>query len=731
MNLEQARQIAQNENTASELLAELANSEDCQVRKAVAANPNTPVKVLKKLGSEFPEEITNNPIFSLLLLEKPNSKFIRLSLARSSTTEAETLERLAELEEEDILCAIACNYSTPVHLLEQLASREQTYTEYGERLITKVPACIAANPHTPPRILDKLANHNDSYVRQVVAENKNTLPTTLEKLAYKNNKHILLKVAQNINTPVSTLERLAGEKDREIRDTVIAHFCVSNMAMKIVEFMEEKPGTPKNILEKLATDDRLHIKQMVADHPLCPPQILKQLAEHNDYTIASCVSIHPNTQAEVLEKLSLKLVSSVKQNQRILKAEKGNANYEITYINLFNHPHNTLYAQLQLITLDYYESLKKVAKYKNISAQILDKLSQRVLKKLDEDSNNRTFREILISILHNCNTSAKTISNIFNKINSNIKYNILRYFQAIALNHNTPSHIIEKIYDSEHHKHLKTYIAQHPNTSENLLRKLYSASNFNFDLGYSLVSNANTPCDILLDIIPKYDWGIKRDLAQFNHRIPDNILQTLIDDEQVEVKAALATNSCLPISIIERFACSEIDVIREGVSKNPKAPAYILDILANESDVNIRLNVAKHQSTSEKTLLKLAEDREESIKVELSLRNPINLNVIKVLIYDIENNFIADKINRFIIMNQVAKDLRTPDFLLEIISSCILSDTVFHYSGKLEQVEQALTLNQNTPVDVLENIIRNKRNYTSYQSVKKWALRNLKTKTID
>ena len=69
MNLEQARQIAQEETTAPELLIELANSEDCQVREAVAANPNTPVETLLSICFEFPREVIDNPIIPLLILE--------------------------------------------------------------------------------------------------------------------------------------------------------------------------------------------------------------------------------------------------------------------------------------------------------------------------------------------------------------------------------------------------------------------------------------------------------------------------------------------------------------------------------------------------------------------------------------------------------------------------------------------------------------------------------------
>ena len=86
--------IASAEDTPADVLIQLSEDPAKEVRNAVASNPNTLTEILVKLGKEFPEAITANPIFNLLFLEDPNSKFIRLSLARSSTTSPETLAKI-------------------------------------------------------------------------------------------------------------------------------------------------------------------------------------------------------------------------------------------------------------------------------------------------------------------------------------------------------------------------------------------------------------------------------------------------------------------------------------------------------------------------------------------------------------------------------------------------------------------------------------------------------------
>ncbi len=60
------------ETTPTSVLAELATDTEAQIRQAIARNSNTAVEVLAELGEEFPNEITENPIFKVLLLKNPN-----------------------------------------------------------------------------------------------------------------------------------------------------------------------------------------------------------------------------------------------------------------------------------------------------------------------------------------------------------------------------------------------------------------------------------------------------------------------------------------------------------------------------------------------------------------------------------------------------------------------------------------------------------------------------------
>lgn len=67
-----ARLVATNEAAPGSLLRELADHADRAVRRQIARNPATPAKVAARVGSEFPNDLLDNPAFDLYLIEEPD-----------------------------------------------------------------------------------------------------------------------------------------------------------------------------------------------------------------------------------------------------------------------------------------------------------------------------------------------------------------------------------------------------------------------------------------------------------------------------------------------------------------------------------------------------------------------------------------------------------------------------------------------------------------------------------
>jgi hypothetical protein len=115
------------------VLARLARSGDSIVRLAVACNPNTLEQTLLTLAIEFPVEVSENPLFSLMLLENP-----RLTAELSANDLAQLLKQpvIPELffqsafENEhhdtyEVWTALIENENTPIRFLEQLGLKLQ------------------------------------------------------------------------------------------------------------------------------------------------------------------------------------------------------------------------------------------------------------------------------------------------------------------------------------------------------------------------------------------------------------------------------------------------------------------------------------------------------------------------------------------------------------------------------------------------------------------------------
>lgn len=175
--------------TSSERLQKLATlyAQDQEILKAIATNPNTPPKLLLKLGAKFPQVLLDNPMFDLLLLENPNliseiniailkkllklkpiPEFIlegatrhkdRIELAKDQNTPLIFLEILAKDPDTQVRCNVASHRNTSESILEYLASDQDV----------QVRCRVASHPKTPKRIIKQLAQDTDAKVRHRVA----------------------------------------------------------------------------------------------------------------------------------------------------------------------------------------------------------------------------------------------------------------------------------------------------------------------------------------------------------------------------------------------------------------------------------------------------------------------------------------------------------------------------------------------------------------------------------
>ena len=254
MDIEEARQLAKDETTSPKLLAELADSEDRETRRSVAANPNTSIKTLLKLGFEFQEEFLNNPILDLLILENPNfidrNYYLQIELAKNPQTSTNFLKYLMEYGRYGIREYLAMHPNISIEMLNKMAETAIKKSISGDKTVI----AIANNLKTSTYILEKLLTYwnnikidpvffrDDSINCQIklgisLASHPNTSESVLRYLITSKRKEIILSVVKNTKTSEFILKSIACRKD-----------CTSTIAKEITKH----PNFSQAVLKMLA-----------------------------------------------------------------------------------------------------------------------------------------------------------------------------------------------------------------------------------------------------------------------------------------------------------------------------------------------------------------------------------------------------------------------------------------------------------------------------------------------
>ena len=259
------KEVANNPKAPAEVLRKLVEDENKSVKYKVINNPSTPVDILKKLADDkdkgVRKEVTKNPSIPVVILKKlaeDEDASVREKVAMNPRTPAEFLKKLAEDEDWYVRYEATRNLSTPVDILRKLAEDEEWHVRYE----------VAINPNTPVDILRKLAEDKNSAVRQGVAKNPNTPAEAFVILADDRDKWVIREVAINPNTPVDILRKLAEDKNSAVRQGVASNF-----------------NTPVDILRKLAEDEDFEVRQEVVNNPSTPVDILRKLAEDKNWSV--------------------------------------------------------------------------------------------------------------------------------------------------------------------------------------------------------------------------------------------------------------------------------------------------------------------------------------------------------------------------------------------------------------------------------------------------------------
>jgi hypothetical protein len=201
---------------------------------------------------------------------------------------------------------LACNKSTPVHLLEALAAdytldvamdlaknpscpeyllREFANTGGPSINLTKVGLAVG-NVSFPKDLLAALSTHRFKEIRDSVAFNPSTPSEILKNLATDVETRVRVSVALNDNSPTSILEQLSRDRHKDVR------WGVARNEM-----------TPPETLIRLSKSK--HLTSTVASNPSTPQETIMRLLETKDEEVREAVLRNPNTDSKLIADLLL------------------------------------------------------------------------------------------------------------------------------------------------------------------------------------------------------------------------------------------------------------------------------------------------------------------------------------------------------------------------------------------------------------------------------------------
>ncbi|MGD1912520.1 MAG: hypothetical protein ACFB2X_17225 [Rivularia sp. (in: cyanobacteria)] len=705
INIELARIVARNANTAPDLLQDLGSSPDNIIRKNVAANPNTPTEMLWELGAEFPQMLLENPVFSLLLLENPNfvtdiPLITLLALLKFDEVSPEFLELATSHDDVEVLLTIAMNPKTPKTALQRLTQVQNIEVAQAAREHISLAgemhrgwdeaAMVAMQTTNLPRdreseiylwaigaIPEYLLKMLDAEVRLYIAESLNTSEQVLAMLARDSYSKVRAMVAQNPHTPINIVEQLMGDISDIVREAVAYHpLTPLNLHQQFQLQLEaiENPVTSEDVLRQLSTSQWMRIRLGVAAHSNTPTDILLQLASSDeDVMVRKAVALNLNSPVEALEKLAkdndawiVKIVATHPNNPAHIapSLQKNTIHDYINTARAQGIPIMPVYAVYDpnLLTAmaesSNYDTRQRVAQHPNTPIHILEKLADK------ED--NSILETALTNLSHNSKTPQSTLQCL-------AQTSDFKICTAVARHRNTDTMTLAQL--GKHHRwEVRTIVAKNLQTPLKTLVQLIQDKHRT--VREAAINNPYTPANILeqLEILK-------------NPNTSGDILNSLSHSKQVIIRQGVARHPNADKNLLKQLAEDNISMVRLGVAENPHTPSSLLELLVVDKDNTVVIAVAAHANTSLNIL--------EQLSILGKPDNQIKQTAIKALL------------NRF------------PDRISKILAACITSKTptftrllvLLHPSTPKEILEQnihssswleryAIAKNPNTPSNI-------------------------------
>ncbi len=338
--------LARDPHTPPDILGNLAQSKDDDVREQLASHPATPPSALEHLVKNgaystlylVQRLVAMHPAASPPILEflsNSRDSFVKLAVMAHPATPASVLEKLSQDKE---ICGILAPPSRHRSTHRLVNARPQQFNIMSLEQVQKAAKCaLAAHPQTPDFVLDRFASDEDPSTRGAVAGNSRTPPAILKRLSEDNESSVKKMAAKNPATPVDVIEFLKRDNDAGVR--VVAINNPASMSARTPEandtqspdqfliywrdwlngrgkfpspllFRHMPPEYVKEVTQEI-TQLGAHITCILAKETN-DPKLLISLARHWDLPTKLLVVVNPRVTQDILEIMTQDVQPSVR-----------------------------------------------------------------------------------------------------------------------------------------------------------------------------------------------------------------------------------------------------------------------------------------------------------------------------------------------------------------------------------------------------------------------------------
>ena len=718
-SIDLARLVAANTGASEELLLELARHSDEGVRRRIASNPSSPAKAAMDAGSQFPEDLLNNPSFDLYILAEPNllqgigASALRSLLKREACPES-FFAYAASQDNEATQLAVLTNSRAPISVVQSLLA--SSYPRVKET------AAKHSALHSSTSSVG--SNWQDEFTAELLVEEKNRdkLPEVHKSLAYLLLSEVedfsLLSEAERwvIRTAWTKEERQESfwmpefSLDDEKCPASILEFAARDADKDVRTEVARNLGLPKHLQELLIEDSEKDVLQALANNSNIDSSIMVKLARHPDSDVGEAVAANPKITQDVIEilisnEVPVVLVSLSKNNALPKEifldlteklAKNADKDVRMRFCRWDWQRASSIEDQKFPFPEKFFEVLA-IDQSPEIRLEIIKfpEIPEKIIVFLAKDSDS----SVKASIAGN----SKTPKNILDDLAKDKAITIRR---NVASNPNASLEALQSL-SKDKDKQIKIGILENPSAPESLKNEIFVA--FSKELKpddiYDLSRSSHLSLEIVRNLAENTDEAIRENIANYHQDRVDILIQ-LSKDKSSDVRRKIASNEHSTLEILQVLSNDKNENVRANVVSNPNCSVDILEKLSKDESTYVVGCVISNSNTPIELIKKFVSHKDEDVRRSVAQNSRGDIEILKILVKD------SDSYVRKTIANPDNSDdessNKIPVEILEILAVDEEAD-----------VRAAVAENINTPVELLSQLSKDKNldRYCSYKAI--------------